>query len=813
MKLFITPWIAHKYKTICFSILLLLPNISKACGPDFSGYYFTWLLEHYTYNNKFFDYQFDSENRFYSKSYLWDENDSYIIDPAKYNVDAWRKYLQLPNAIADSTIKQYFYTNLNNADRKKSNHAISTAITQKKNQSEIWEYLQLLNEYQTKIVQEDGDWSYTKYTDITVKENVKQFTDKCEKALQQSKDEFVQWRLLYVMQRAAHFNAHHQLANDLFEKYYPTITKNNAIEQYWCEGMQAGALLRLQQQDKAIYYAARAFANSPDQYKQAMCTYLFTNRNWKSALPFCKTAKDSVYVTLLEGANHPLPNMEFIEQVYNTNPAAEELKLLWLRETNKLEQYVLNATANDLGNYYFNSEEPINIDSIYKTQNVLVSYTKLAEKMMSNPMDLPVKTTIGNCFAFYFYQLKDYAKASYFLNQIAKMPKDEIEQQQYDLLTKLTTLKQSNNFQPQEFIPLLNQFAKYSPTEFNYNIGYYLVYNELAPYCMQTKDSSAAFWAYVYANSRNNSPFDIYGQDASPEGWNSFNYATYLVNHSFNIAQVEALQKQWTAKKGNSAIETYCIKNSSFIENEKFFALIIARKYMLTQQWNKALENFSNLPKDYLATMGPNPANLKINDTINDTEYQATKNTFTVKQIVELAQKLKTNADKSEATFANDKLLYATLLYNLSFYGKNHYILDNHWNHYGTRLTAYFKYDSVDAHAYYNGKDNYAMPMHTSYQNYFYLYTAEQYAKKALLDLSSGEDKAKCVYLLSKCWQKRCPLKMQKTEYGYLENVSDYYAYSLKNPYFKELATQYKNTRWQEQVFNSCAYYQDFRRK
>jgi hypothetical protein len=43
--------------------------------------------------------------------------------------------------------------------------------------------------------------------------------------------------------------------------------------------------------------------------------------------------------------------------------------------------------------------------------------------------------------------------------------------------------------------------------------------------------------------------------------------------------------------------------------------------------------------------------------------------------------------------------------------------------------------------------------------------------------------------------------------------VSDYYAYSLKNPYFKELATQYKNTKWQEQVFNSCAYYKDFRRR
>ena len=116
------------------------------------------------------------------------------------------------------------------------------------------------------------------------------------------------------------------------------ISQDHSLAQYWCEGMYAGALLRMKQYDKAIYYSARAFANCPDQKMEAMNTYLFSNRNWKSALPLCKDASDSVYVAMLEGANEPLPNMEFANMVYQKNHGSEILKFLWLSEAHKMEE-------------------------------------------------------------------------------------------------------------------------------------------------------------------------------------------------------------------------------------------------------------------------------------------------------------------------------------------------------------------------------------------------------------------------------------------------------------------------------------------
>lgn len=175
-----------------------------------------------------------------------------------------------------------------------------------------------------------------------------------------------------------------------------------------------------------------------------MNTYLFSNRDWQSALAFCTNANDSIYVAMLEGANHTMPNMAFIQLVYQTNPQSEVLKFLWLREASKIEEFLLSKTSDESNNfYYMNGDTPINMDSMYTVSNTLAKFIQLSGQIINNPLNLPAKTTVANTTAYYYYKTNKPEQANSLLASIASSPKDSIELNQYNLLKTLLTLKKT----------------------------------------------------------------------------------------------------------------------------------------------------------------------------------------------------------------------------------------------------------------------------------------------------------------------------------------------------------------------------------
>ncbi len=814
MKLSTSISTALKFNIVLISFVLFNQLPSQACGPDFMGWQYTFLLEHYTFNHPYFNYQFDPNNRFYSLSWQdGEEVDKNYRDDARYNLDSWRAYLQLPAAVHDTDLKAFIYrTSLKDMQRFAHSPAdagtIGKCIQLRPNAPDVWQYLSLVKTYQEMIAPPQDMWEYSSYTQTLSADTVNPYVAECESQMKKTNDAFLQWRLLYLVLRASHLQKYHALAREKFEQYYPQFSKDNSLAQYWCEGMYAGALLRLKQYDKSIYYTARAFANCPDQQMQAMNTYLFGNREWRSALPYCKSAADSVAVALLEGANHTLPDMTFIDLVYRTNPQSDVLKLLWLREAKKAEEFLFNNEPYQGKRlFYLNYDNAIDMDSMYTASKTLLRFMSLSETILNDKANILVKVTVGHTAAFYYYRQGDWVKAAACLDKIAALPKDETEKLQFRLLSSLINLKKKNAFDTNAITSLIEDFRKIPEGHTNHHIGYYVLFNELAPHFLQAKDTSTAFWIYTYANAYDAESFGLYAQDISPESFNHANFATWLLNQQYSIEQVTQLKKQYLQRKGKDAFETWLINKTKLLDGQKLFNLVIARKHMLNEQWADAIKEFDELPEVYRNQMGPNPANFSVNDYIETDDKEAQKNTFTVRQILELAQKLKTNADSQASKFARDKLLYATLLYNLSFYGKNHYILDNHWNHSQSR-TPYFAYDSTESHLFVNGKDVYTLPLHKSYQNYFHLQIAEKYLNDALGQLATDEEKARCLFLLAKCWQKRCPKVMTfNKEYGYMEDLSDYVGHSKQNPFFVNIAGMYKHTKLQEQVFNSCSYY------
>jgi hypothetical protein len=808
MKSFISIWTAVKYKFSCLSIFTLLSISSFACGPSFEGFYFTWLMEAYQPNSTFYDYQFDAYSPLYGKS--WYQDNENIFNPRQENINAWRKNLNLNNSVHDSVIEKYIYNNNLEALRtfkknKYSKNEIEKAILKNEFSHDLISYFIYINNFSENYKPKNDVWNYETYTSFTSLDSVKNFINEGEILLNKTTSDFLQTRILYTQMRASQFNKYDALTIKTFEDNYTKLKNKNTLEKYWCEGLYAGALLKINEQEKAIYHFARAFAHCPDLSSQYMTSYSWTNRNWKGALAYCQSTQDSIYVILMAGTKEPFPTMDFIKHTYKSNPNSETLKLLWLREANKIDEFKF---SNNQMMYSYKTDEYINIDSVYKKNDVLTEYEMLGMQILNSPNNIQAKASIGNSMSYYFYKLKNYTKAAECISKNENTSKDEIEKLQFDLLKNLNNLKITNKFNEENFEKLVLQFSKIPNGSMNKNIGYYLIYNEIAPYYLNQNNNVTAFWAYTYANCFNNDKFYLYSTDNSPESWNSVNMATYLLNHKFDVSKIDELKNAFKKRKGNSDFETFLIKGTKMEDANALFNLVIARKYMMAQNWQAALDLYPQLDSNFKNTLGPNPANFYIHDYFND--IQDSKKTFSTISILQLAKTLKEKADQKNIENAKDKMLYGTLLYNLSFYGKNHYVIDNHWNHYGSRRTPYFLFETVTANYFYNEEQKDDLPMNNLYQNYFYLVDAEKYLQAALPMLKNQEEKAQCVFLLAKCWQKRCPIDEIKDDNFYSDNFNIYYKHSLKNPYFKTLLEDFKNTKNQELYFKSCSYFTDY---
>jgi hypothetical protein len=804
MKSFTSTLTAPIFKLICCVSLLFCTQQIKACGPDFSGYYLTYLLEHYKLGNRYYELQFDPESKYYNKGYDYNESE---IDYKKVNINAWKKILNINTNNEDELFTNALYSSNSIAEFISKLEVCTTynnAIKSGGNGKELMQYFTYLFTYKSKYAPTINDWDYGKYTKNISTETIKPFCQELENLIASEKNNAIQLRYLYLLLRTAHLNQHSLFAIEVFEKHKNIFINQNIIEQMWCEGIAGGAYQKANQQAKGIYFTARVFSKSEDKFTEALRTYNSSNQDWQGALAYCKNTADSIAVLLLPTAKNPMPDTKMLKTIYNLNPNHEAIQLLWLREANKLETYLLNAKNNDYLRYDNNTENEVNITAKLKEENYVQEMMELANIMIENK-NTKYKATIANMLAYYAYRIKQNAIAKNYIAIAKKEQKNDIENKQTNLLQELISIQETKKINPENIINLLETNSSKEKYSIASHINHYLLYNEIAPLYLQNADTNSAYWCYAYCNVLDADSTGAYIGNYSPESFNTSTFDTYLLLHKFGIKDIEKLENQYQIKKGNNALVDYMIPKTNFVNGKKSFAELKAKKYMMMQQWDKAIELLPQLPASYLDTKIMNPVNVDYNDIINHTPKMDSMRTFTIAKILQLASTLKKNADKK---IAKDQYLYGVLLYNLSYYGKAHNIVDNHWMHTTHNASSYYKTDSIDAYLYQNEKEKEAQMMSPLFYNYFYCTDAEAYLHKSLNGLVSPEEKANCVWMMAKCWQKRCPVNIAKDkEYGYIISYGDYVGNALKNPYFKQLINEYSNTNSYQNVKGSCDYF------
>jgi hypothetical protein len=765
MKQFILALTAVTYCAIA------LPLQSKASGgEDWPIAYEQFYFQQYYPNQKWYQYQFEPNSPYYGNNYR--QESPQLANP---NAQAWRNYLKLDKTISDSAIVQYLtaYCEPNQT---------SSILLDKYLTTEAKQYLDVLKIYYREAISEGDAWNYATYTGGVKKDKLNNVIEKATILMRDAKSDFIKWRALHVMLRAYHNNAHNADCKKIFDKYYPTLTKDNGVTQYWCEGIYAGTNLRLGNNDVCNYYCARSWMNCGGDVSDMATTYKWGNRNWQSALKLCKTTADSISVISLHSATEVEPNTKLIEQLFKLNPNSDVLRLLWMRETQKV-QHMYNA---DEFSFWSFGDRGDKLASMYKKPTVLSNYFALGE-MLLNKAPQELKAMVANSLGFIMLHRNKVIDSKKYLTTAQQYATSDIDRAQNQVLQYQYDLRTNNNLSENEIAQMAKNIKQFKTPE-NTDINSYFMGYAVAPYFIKQGKFPAATLAYIYANGENNNEYYESEIDETNTPYLEYYYGNYLLRHKLTYSELESLQQKLDKQKGENDFENLVLNCATLRNNKSVFDFYACKRYMLEERWQDALAILPKLSKNYSEMPCANPVNYKLDDRIS---VDSARMTSSISKVVQLASKLKINADAGNA---RDQYLYGNLLYNMSMYGTCHNIVDDHWNYYMDQ-TPYYLWDSMEVDfATFNVNKNTA-PMSAWYKNYFRMYNAMKYYKLALSKLNNKEAEAECLIMLAKCWQRQCPVN------------ADYVKHAVSNPYFIQLKAKFASTQIAQEAASDCSYY------
>jgi hypothetical protein len=178
-------------------------------------------------------------------------------------------------------------------------------------------------------------------------------------------------------------------------------------------------------------------------------------------------------------------------------------------------------------------------------------------------------------------------------------------------------------------------------------------------------------------------------------------------------------------------------------------------------------------------------------NTWNRSDSSVLYNKLTLaRKMKELQEKLTANPTDGRTAYQ-----YANALYNISYYGKAH------------EAVAYYR-STADDRAYY--ADDNRKGLAAWQLTYYDVRIAADYYRIACENSTDPEVKARCLFMMAKCWQKNCPDdKPGEADY----EGTMFYHNALKNPHFRTLKNEYARTAFYKEALSTCSYLKDFAKK
>ncbi|MNX34092.1 hypothetical protein D3C86_643290 [compost metagenome] len=627
------------------------------------------------------------------------------------------------------------------------------------------EFLYLAQKIETVSIGDDY-WSYDPVVAKTFKDA--KMIQSIENVYNTLSDPFLKNRYWFLTMKARFYSNDKQKAIDFFNKTESSVARNTLY--YRALAYVAGINYKQKKYATSNYLYAQVFDKCPEL--RVVTAYSFKPKNesdWTKALALAKNNKEKAALWAIHG--YYKDEKQAIEKIYELDPKSEHLNYLGTRLVNSLEQKINNSFQVSSGDY---SKPPT-------PQTVAENKTENKAKVDNSAVDLIAKiSAAGNTDKPYLWDVAlgylqtlkgDYATADKNYSKAEKtLPKTELAGMQLRLLRFVNNLSKIDKLTDKNEKTILADLNwLYTELPKNYKGNEFRYQN--------ASSWSRSYLSHLYKEKGNQVMAEIYGESR---------YSYWNDGNSFYDNEKDLL-----------AIKSF-LEKSNKTEIEKIGAGIYSLKLKDINNFQAIQATFKNKIPEAIAFMQQtdsvqyvkflgNPFNGNIKDC-HDCEHAAyQKRKYTYMDFLTTIKEMQDKLAQKEDVYTNS-LLLGNAFYNISHFGNGRTFYEMSIVGYGS--SPYSFRDSMKE-----------MITNNS--------VSKMYYQKAFDAASNKEQKAKCLYLISKCERNDYYNKKYNAVNSYWEIQDDKVNFIAWNS-FKALRKDYSDTKYYQDVIAECGYFRTY---
>lgn len=814
-------------RCIFISILLIsalcLEQIVTACGggEDPYDYYTSFFHNNTAGSSAYMPFYFVAGYQYYND---WDWDGQHTVAPEDHNLQEWLAYTnnKFPVKDAGDFVYKYTYGQLSNLyyhiEQGKSlqlpdsvkNNGMTRWFLQDKD-LEALGYLMFAKKCETSAVPASSWEAPPK--DITAMNSAVKGGQQLWKA---AKKDFFKGRYAYQVLRMAFYSGDYARTLALYKELGCNKPADN-IMYYRCLSLKAGACYQTGDYNTAAYLYSLAFDATDDNKESNYISYDWCFRPHGEQADGPKADRKTVAAKTTDGAQKAVlavmdalhqydASLPLMEKAYQLNPAVKGLDVVMTREINKLEMNVLDPilrnqsgfknTYYTYSNYYYDyhpaeTEESRKLrEENEKNLQTLIAFgSKISiEKKTGNPAFWPLSV------AYLYYIRQDWKNCEDWIAKAEQMnPQGKVKDMLHveQLLLAINKNRRLDAATEAKILPSLQWLEQRANQDNRFAITYRNLMTTVLPnvYTGQ-QDTMKALLCIAKGTT-----------GADGKGGQSYWYspeeprkAVYVdPGSSVELEQVTTAQvialKTWIKSAKKTPYESFLVKYEPYEQGA--LDLYIGTRYLRQMDFDQAVAILKDVPAKSLTRYTfQDPFVERWLDT------QEPRDTLRVSDKYKFARDMQALGKTLDKADAGQIYRYANGLYSMTYYGLS-------WS-----AAMYYRSGS-DGLAYY--ADTTRNKLLPEYRNYYSAAEASKYYQLAFDKTNEPELKAKCLFMLSKCWQKNADIT---SSYAYDPDANDeYYLHTLKSPYFKQLIQNYQQTNTFKMRYEECSYLKLFVRK
>jgi len=602
-----------------------------------------------------------------------------------------------------------------------------------------------------------------------------------------AKRDFIKSRYAYQVMRLAHYSRRYSDVLAWHENFLK-IKGASPLMKDLCQGLKAGATMRLGKRTQAAYLFSQLFSKSAlkrvsNYMSFAWCVNRMDPRARQICLGYCQSPEEKANLLGLFALGNPESELPTLKKIYQYFPSAALLEMLVVRELHKIEKHYLSPSLNKMsgGNlsYYEWSDNSSSAD-INKWKRVADSVAGFCAKA-SRSAAIKNPGFYQTAAAYLYFVTRQYAASRQFLDAANKSELSDKLKDQCRLTELLVTVNEKDKIDAafeQQILPSMQWLDE------------------------KAKKSSVIKHDYWEENEwvifRNNVLKQVLAKRYHAQG-EIRKEALCLGDIDFvrehmetkDILKLNALMQS----NSKSPFEKWLCANFSMKNDEVID--VIATTHLRDYNFTEAIVWLQKIKDKKQLALQRNPFTALLIDNQENAfpsdEGKFDKLSFAV-QMKSLTEKQRTGTATAAELF---KL--ASGVYNMTYYGRA-------WE-----TVEYYR----------SGVDGYHIPNNASpfTREYYGAFRAGELYQRAMRAATDGNFRAKCLFMMAKCTQKQIR-QPQWDDFRDSTNNTDYDKYNdaekkyetefQNNKFFPQLIKEYGGTAFYKEAYSTCSYLRDF---